>query len=188
MRPVSVLIAVFLGSLLEGELVIVAGAMLSARQGASLTPWTVALAATLGTMAGDQAVYWLGRALKDPYQFEFRGRRVLEGARVEALQRNLEAHGMKAVFLFRYAFGLRTVGYFLAGTLRMHYGRFSLADSAASVTWVGILVALGYLVGRPILHALREGWALAIGIPVALLLVWLVIRIQRRFEERAEAR
>ena len=183
MNPTSFpLVAVFLGSLLEGELVIVAAALLSARRGSNLTPWAVAAAATLGTIVGDQTMYWLGRLVKDPYTFEIRGRRLLEGKRVEMLEHNLEAHGMKAVFLFRYAFGLRTVGYFLAGALRMPYGRFCVADTAGSASWVAILVALGYAVGLPILRALREGWALALTLPVALLLVWGVIRLQRRFD------
>ena len=180
------LVAVFLGSLLEGEIVIVAGALLSARPGTSFTPWGVAAAATLGTMLGDQICSWLGRLVKDPYSFEIRGRRLLGGHRTEVLQRSIEDHGMKAVFLFRYAFGLRTAGYFLAGALRMPPVRFTLADAAGSSTWVGILVGLGYLVGRPILRALREGWALLVTVPVALLLAWGLIRLQRRFEAAQE--
>lgn len=180
------LLAVFLGSLLEGEMVIVAGAMLSTRQTTSFTPGGVAVAAILGTMLGDQICYWLGRLVKDPYSFRLRGRRVLEGRRTEVLRRSIEDHGMKAVFLFRYAFGLRTAGYFLAGALRMPALRFTLADAAGSSTWVGILVALGYLVGRPILRVLREGWALLVTLPVALLLAWGLIRLQRRFEAAQE--
>jgi membrane protein DedA with SNARE-associated domain len=91
---------------------------------------------------------------------------------------------MQAVFLFRYAFGLRTAGYFLAGALRMPYGRFFLADTAGSASWVAVLVLLGYWVGRPILRALREGWGLAVTIPVAVLLAWGLIRLQRRVDGR----
>ncbi|MDX1630748.1 MAG: DedA family protein [Thermoanaerobaculia bacterium] len=183
MTPTSLpLLVVFLGSFLEGELVIVAGAILSARQGAGMTPWEIGGAAVAGTMVGDQLVYWIGRLVKDPQDFELRGRRLLDDRRTRVLEESLESHGMQAVFLFRYAFGLRTLGYFVAGVLRMSYIRFFVADLAGSGTWVAILVALGYGVGRPILRALREGWALAITVPVALVIVWAVIRIQRRLE------
>lgn len=183
MSPASgPLIVVFLGSFLEGELVIVAAAILSARVGSGITPWEVGVAAVAGTMLGDQLVYWVGRLVKDPHGFELRGRRLLDDDRVGALEKSLESHGIEAVFLLRYAFGLRTLGYFVAGVLRMPYARFFGADLAGSGSWVAILVALGYGVGRPILRALREGWGLAVTVPVALVLVWGVIRVQCRLK------
>jgi len=170
------------GSLLEGEVVIVGFAVLSAGPRFPLGPLAVASAGVVGTVIGDQAVYWIGRLARDPYRFTFRGRPVLGKERVRTLEHFFAEHGKKTVFFLRYAFGLRTVGYFFAGAMRMRWSRFALSDLLGAVSWVGLLVGLGYLVGRPVLRAVEEGWGLAVAIPVTALLVGLVIWFQKRLE------
>ena len=179
-------LVVLTGSLAEGEVVIVGFAVLSAAARFPLSPWSVAAAGVLGTVIGDQAMYWIGRTVQDPYRFTIRGRPLLSQERVRTLERFFAEHGRKTVFALRYAFGLRTVGYFFAGAMKMEWRRFALADLAASITWVGTLVLLGYLVGRPIQRLVREGWGLAVALPVAAALIALVIWFQRRFERIEE--
>ncbi len=170
------------GSLLEGEVVIVGFAVLSAGPRFPLGPVAVGLAGIVGTMAGDQAVYWIGRLVQDPYRFTFRGRPVLGEERVRTLEHFFSEHGRKTVFFLRYAFGLRTVGYFFAGAMKMRWSRFAASDLLGTASWVSLLVLLGYLVGRPVLRAVEEGWGLAVAIPVTALLVGLIIWFQRRLE------
>lgn len=181
---IALLLIVATGSLLEGEVVLVGFAVLAAAPSFPLHPLTVAAAGLAGTVAGDQAVYWMGRLAKDPTTFRFRGRPLLRPDRRRELERFFERHGRKTVFFLRYAFGLRTVGYFFAGALRMEWRRFTGADLAGAATWVGLLVGLGYLVGRPVLRLVRDGTGLLLAVPVTAVVVALVIWAQRRFERR----
>jgi membrane protein DedA with SNARE-associated domain len=181
----ALLLAVVTGSLLEGEVVIVGFAVLAAAPSFPLRPLEVGAAGLAGTLLGDQAVYWIGRLVPDPSKFRFRRRPLLTDERRRHLERFFRRHGPKTVFFLRYAFGLRTVGYFSAGALGMRWGRFALADLAGAASWVAVLVALGYGVGRPVLRLLRDDSALLfLAVPVTAALVALVIWVQRRFEER----
>jgi membrane-associated protein len=175
---------IFTGSLLEGEVVLVGFGVLAAALTFPLHPLAVGLAGLAGTVVGDQTVYWVGRLSKDPTTFRFRGRPVLASERRRAIEHFFERHGKKTIFFLRYAFGLRTVGYFFAGALRMRWRGFALADLAGASSWVALLVGLGYLVGRPVLRLVREGEGLLLAIPVTAAVVAVVIWAQRRFERR----
>lgn len=181
---VTLLLVVASGSLFEGEVVLVGFGVLAAAPGFPLHPLAVAAAGLAGTVAGDQAVYWLGRLVRDPERIRFRGRPLLRPERFREFERFFARHGGKTVFFLRYAFGLRTVGYFCAGAARMSWRSFLLADTAGAASWVALLVALGYLVGRPVLRLVREGEEVFLAVPLAALLVVLVIWAQRRFEAR----
>jgi membrane protein DedA with SNARE-associated domain len=178
------LLVIFTGSLLEGEVVLVGFGVLASAAGFPLHPLAVAAAGITGTVVGDQAVYWMGRLSKDPTTFQVRGRPVLRPERRRLLERFFERHGKKTVFFLRYAFGLRTVGYFFAGALRMGWRGFALADLAGAASWVALLVGAGYLVGRPVLRLVREGEGLVLALPVTAAVVAIVIWAQRRFERR----
>jgi len=178
------LLLVFTGSLLEGEAVLVGFGVLAAAASFPLSPVAIALAGIVGTVVGDQTVYWVGRLSKDATTFRVRGRPVLRAERRRTLERFFERHGKKTVFFLRYAFGLRTVGYLFAGALRMRWRGFALADLAGAATWVSLLVGLGYGIGRPVLRLVREGEGLLLAIPVTAALVAIVIWAQRRFERR----
>lgn len=180
----ALLLVIATGSLFEGEVVLVGFGVLAAAPGFPLHPLAVAAAGLAGTIAGDQGVYWIGRLVRDPAKVQFRGRPLLPLERFRELERFFARHGGKTVFLLRYAFGLRTVGYFFAGAVRMRWRSFLLADTAGAASWVALLVALGYLVGRPVLRLVREGGEVFLAVPLTALLVALVIWAQRRFEAR----
>lgn len=180
----ALLLLITTGSLFEGEVVLVGFGVFAAAPGFPLHPLSVAAAGLLGTVVGDQAMYWMGRLLRDPAKVRFRGRPLLPMDRFRTLERFFKRHGGKTVFLLRYAFGLRTVGYFFAGAARMKWRSFFLADTAGAASWVALLVGLGYLVGRPMLRLVREGGEVFLVVPLTTLLVVLVIWAQRRFESR----
>ncbi len=179
------LVVLFAASLLEGEVAILGFAVLASAPSFPLSPLVVALVGLAGTLTGDETVYWIGRLTKDPTTFRFRRRPVLSPERRREIERFFDAHGSKAVFFLRYAFGLRTVGYFFAGALRMRWRRFMAADLLGAGSWVAVLVVVGYLVGWPLLRWVEQGGLrLLLAAPLTAVLVWLVIRVQRRLERR----
>lgn len=180
----ALLLVVFTGSLLEGEVVLVGFGVLAAAPSFPLHPVTVGVAGVVGTVVGDQIVYWVGRLSKDATAFRFRGRPVLRPERRAELERFFARHGQTTIFFLRYAFGLRTVGYFFAGALRMQWRSFAVADLAGAATWVALLVGVGYLAGRPVLRLVQDGAGLLLAVPVTAAVVAAVIWAQRRFERR----
>lgn len=178
----ALLALVFTGSLLEGEVVLVGFGVLAASANFPLDPLAIAGMGFLGTMTGDQALYWTGRLSKDPTRLRLRGEPVLSDERRSRLEGHFARHGMTTVFFLRYAFGLRTVGYFFAGVLRMGWRGFLIADVLGAATWAGMLVALGYLVGRPVLRLVANGDALLLVLPITASLVLLVVWVQKKLE------
>lgn len=171
---------VTVGAFLEGETAILAATALSAI--GSFHTWTVFLGASLGTLLGDELVYWVGRTVGSPERARLFGRPIVSRAAVERVRHLFARHGGKTVFLLRYAYGMRTAGYFLAGATRMPYLRFLVADLAGTLSWVGGLVLLGLLIGKPVV-AFFSGWGgILLGAVAVLLVALLVIRIQRRVQ------
>ncbi len=174
---------VALGAFLEGEATIVTATVFSTL--GSFHTWAVTLGAIVGTLLGDQLIYWIGRIVGSPERAVVFGKQIVSPAAVERARHYFHRHGGKTVFLLRYAYGMRTAGYFLAGAIRMHYIRFLVADLLGTISWVFALVFLGLLVGKPAITFI-EGWGgLAVGIACGLVLAVLAIRFQRRFRPDA---
>lgn len=167
-----------LGAFLEGEAVIIGATVASAL--GSFHTWTVFAAAVLGTMIGDHVAYVLGRVFRHGTGATLFGRRLVSEEALEQAQHFFRRHGGKTVFLIRYAYGMRTAGYFLAGASQMSLPRFFAADLAATTTWVGGLVVLGLLIGKTILPYLTGWYGLLLGGSVVLCVAGALVVFQRR--------
>ncbi|WP_434381204.1 DedA family protein [Melittangium boletus] len=175
------------GAPLSEELVILTGGILVSRSGASFP--LMALAAYLGILAGDSALYRIGYALGPRVFSHPRLSKMLPPQRLELLQQMYMRRGALAVFFSRFLPGLRAPAYLLAGATRLPYRQFVLADGAAAwipalgVTWLGLRfgpTALAHIQGglRWVLLA-----ALVVGVG------WLVKRwLKQRRLVRAAAR
>jgi len=167
------------GAPLSEELVILTGGILVSRSGASFP--LMALAAYLGILAGDSALYRIGFSLGPRVFSHPRLSKMLPPARLELLQQMYMRRGALAVFFSRFLPGLRAPAYLLAGATRLPYRQFVLADAAAAwipalgVTW------LGFRFGPSVLADVQGGlrWVLAAVLGAGL--VWLV---RRYFKQR----
>ncbi|ATB27099.1 DedA family protein [Melittangium boletus] len=130
------------GAPLSEELIVLTGGILVSRSGANFP--LMALAAYLGILAGDSALYRIGFALGPRVFSHPRLSRMFPPARLELLQQMYMRRGPLAVFLARFLPGLRAPAYLLAGATRLPYRQFVLADGAAAwipalgVTWLGL--------------------------------------------------
>lgn len=129
------------GAPLSEELVIITGGLVVARTGASLS--VMALASYLGIIAGDSALYRIGRSLGPRVFSHPKLSKMLTPARIGLLQKMFARRGALAVFLARFLPGLRAPAFLLAGATGVPYRRFLLADAAAAwipamgMTWLG---------------------------------------------------
>ncbi len=155
------------GAPLSEELVILTGGLLVAQGGASLP--LMALAAYVGIVAGDTALYRIGRSLGPRVFSHPKLSKMLTPARLELLQKMFARRGAVAVFLARFLPGLRAPAFLLAGATGLPYRRFFLADAAAA--WIPAmgLTWLGFRFGPQVLAEVKGGlrWLVFAAVVVA---------------------
>jgi membrane protein DedA with SNARE-associated domain len=154
-----------------------------------LNPWLIFAVAAAGAIIGDNIGYWIGD--KGGYRLALRyGPKVrLDERKLKIARYLFDTHGGKVVFFGRFVSVLRTYAAFLAGTSKMRWRRFFVANASGGILWAGIYTFAAYFFG----HTLQQvsgilDWAL-IGVAVAAI-VAIVVLIRRetdRLAVRAEA-
>lgn len=153
----------------------------------TMVPVTVA-----GILAGDSALFFLGRRY-GPGLLEWRFfRRILHAERMGKVRAQFARHGAKAAFFARFFAGIRACVYFTAGTLGMRYRTFVLLDLLGALLSAPISVWLGCRFGGHIERLMayvaafdRALWTGA----VVLLVLWLWRRrlvSSRRVDDEAQ--
>jgi membrane protein DedA with SNARE-associated domain len=173
----------FIWTFLEGETIVVFAGF-AAAQGL-LNPILLITATGLGSFAGDQAWFWVGRHF---------GLRLLDRfprwrSGVDAALRWLERYNTGFILLFRFIYGVRNFSSFAMGLSAVRSFRFLTLNFLAAALWAVSFVALGYFLGdafRAILGDIARTFSLAmlaafIGIACA---IGLFHRAQRRRQQR----
>jgi membrane protein DedA with SNARE-associated domain len=175
-----------LGVPVPGETSLVIGAVVAAQ--GHLAPWGVALAGFGGAVVGDNTGYWVGRRW-GPRLLTVRGIRRLYSperrARAESL---FERRGWIAVFFGRFVALLRIFAGPLAGSHRMPWPRFLVANASGGAVWVAAVTTVGLLLGSNLGRAIRlvsrAGYA---GLAIAVILAagFGIRYLRRRRRERS---
>src|SRR5437763_12239490 len=169
----------FVWTFLEGETVVLFAGF-AAAQGL-VDPWLLLTSAWLGSFAGDQCYFWLGRhfgvSLLDRFPRWRHG--------VDAALRWLERYDAGFILSFRFIYGVRNFSSFALGLSAVRWDRFLRLNFAAARLWAAAFVAIGYLLGhacRAVLGDLARSFGLVmLGVFVAIGLgMWLLHRLQRR--------
>lgn len=141
---------IFLWTFFEGEtFVIFAGA--AAQQG-TLDFWILLATAWLGSFAGDQMWFWLGRRY---------GTRILEkrpGWRtgVDGALDMLKRYDTWFILSFRFIYGVRNFASFAMGMARIHPGRFAALNFVAAFVWALSFAGFGYVFGHALEAAIGD--------------------------------
>jgi membrane protein DedA with SNARE-associated domain len=131
------LLAIFLGTALEGDLALILGGV-AAHLG-YVDPLAAAVAGTLGGFAGDATWFVIGRRNADALRSSRVYRRV--GPTIERLTARF---GPWQLLLARPVYGTRVASMLFWGTQRLAPGRFAALDLAACAAWAALLISLGY--------------------------------------------
>jgi membrane protein DedA with SNARE-associated domain len=179
-----VLFAAGLGLPIPEEVPILAGGVLAQQE---VVRWWIALPVCLaGVLAGDTALYWIGRHWGDKILDWRPVRRVLSYAREEALKAGYRKHGVKIVFLARHVMGLRAAAFLTAGIAGVPFWRFLAVDSVAALIGVPIGFGLAFLFTDHLERTLEdvrrvERWLVLYAmVGLAAWLAWLAWRQNRR--------
>ena len=154
-----------------------------------LNPWLIFVVAAAGAIIGDNIGYWIGD--KGGYRLALRyGPKVrLDERKLKIARYLFDTHGGKVVFIGRFVSVLRTYAAFLAGTSKMRWRRFFVANASGGILWAGLYTFVAYFFG----HMLQQvsgilDWVLIGVAVVAIVAALLVVRRQTdRLAARAEA-
>ncbi len=137
-------VAVFFGTFLEGEAILVAAGFFASRGSLHFVP--VAVVAFFGAFFGHLFWFWLGRAhgvrLLD--RFPRMKRHFGKGIRV------FERYGASAIIITQWLYGLRITCAVIIGMSRISVWKFILYEAVSCAAWSVVITALGYYFGRAI--------------------------------------
>lgn len=163
--------ALFVGTCLEGEtIMILAG--IAARGGHLSLPWVVLLG-FLGSLTGDQTIFFLSR---------WKGRALLAKhpawhPRIEKISRLLDRHGTWFTLTFRFYYGLRNISPLVIGVSSIPTARFVLLNVTGAALWAITLGCLGYAFGLVIQNVVDNLKWVILAVACLGALVWLIRHI-----------
>ena len=133
--------AVFIGTLLEGETVLVMAGF-AAHRGYLDLPG-VMMAAFAGSFIGDQCFFLLGQHRGTVVLARFPMLKV----RVARVQSLLNRYHTPLILIIRFLYGLRIVGPIAIGMSNVPWHRFLFLNMAGGVAWAIVISLAGYLFG-----------------------------------------
>lgn len=138
----------FAWTFVEGEtFVLFAG--FAAAQGLLNAPLLL-LAAWLGSFAGDQCYFWIGRTVG----LKVLARRPTWRARIDKVLAILRRYDAGFILTFRFIYGVRNFSSFAVGISGVGWLRFLILNLIAALIWAVTFVGAGYLSGRVMDRAL----------------------------------
>lgn len=144
--------------------------------------WLAGLCAWAAVFVGDLGSYWLGRGPIHRLVASRFGARLLPEERRVWAERLVARHGWRAIVIARFLVGLRGFVYIAIGASRYRFRRFAVIDGAIGLVEVGLVVALGFVVGTGARAQRRVEWIDLVATAVLLLAFvgpWLVRRLVR---------
>jgi membrane protein DedA with SNARE-associated domain len=173
-------LAVFIGTFLEGETILVMAGFF-AQRGYLFLPF-VALAACLGAYIGHVFWFWLGRTqgVKLLDRFPKMGRHFGRGIRL------FERYGAPAIFITQWLYGLRITCAVIIGTSKISTAKFLIYEAITCVVWAAVISAAGFFFGRAVERILGraahiEKWGL-----LALALIGVSVWGYHQWKDRRE--
>jgi membrane protein DedA with SNARE-associated domain len=169
---------VLIGAFFEGETIVLMGGF-TAHRGYLYAP-VVALCAFVGSLAGDQTAYLVGRRYGKPIL----ARRPKWRPIVELVRERLHERGTWLLVGFRFLYGLRNAVPFVAGLTGIPPRRFVPLNVLGAVLWAPTMTLAGYLFGEAVekfLDHARKYEAIAL---IGLVAVGVMLYARHRVRDR----
>jgi membrane protein DedA with SNARE-associated domain len=105
------------------------------------------IAGVCGAVIGDNVGYILGRVGGESLLRRFGPKVGMNSSRLRLARYLFDRHGAKIVFIGRFVAILRAYAAFLAGSIRMHWVKFLVANGLGGVVWVSVFAIGAYKLG-----------------------------------------
>ncbi|NOZ69459.1 MAG: hypothetical protein GXP46_09530 [Deferribacteres bacterium] len=162
--------AVFAGTFIEGETVLLAAGILAAA--GLLNPLSVWVSASVGAWAGHVFWFFAGRIFGNRYILpKSKWIRV----RFAEVNRVVLERPKTAVFILQYLYGMRIIGAIAIGITDMSFARFMLYEALNCMLWAALILGAGYILEESIMQ-IFHGWLAWLWLGVSLTAVILFIR------------
>ena len=131
----------FVWTALEGETFVIFAGLAAQRE--LLTVYLLFICAALGSMFGDQVMFFVGRIY---------GRRIVHRfpkliPKLEKIFKALEKYSVSFILSYRFMYGVRNVSALAIGMSQITWRHFALWNATASFLWSAAFVGVGYLFG-----------------------------------------
>lgn len=179
-----------IGSLTPGEtIVLAAGFVASLSPNDAIVPVAVFIVAFIGSLAGSNVSYLIGRRGGRPALERYGHRVKLGERRIKDAEGYFERHGHRTILLGRFAPGIKNLAPLLAGVSHMDLLVFEFYTVVGAAVYAAAMVALGYFFGSNFSLLLkivsRIGWGALALFVIVVGGGWLFER--RRYIRRREA-
>jgi membrane protein DedA with SNARE-associated domain len=171
-------LAVFIGTLLEGETILIAAGFAAQR---GLLSWPVVIAVAIaGATLGDQFAFLLGR---------WKGNQLIERFPLLARHRPrihdlLERYDYFFILIVRFLYGLRIAGPIILGSSKVPLLRFAMLNVAGAVLWAVLIFSIGNLFGHALEVVMGDLKQIEEWLIVAILVTGLAIALGRKYAQQ----
>src|SRR6185437_3146055 len=172
----------FVWTFFEGETFVLLAGFAAAR--GSLSAPLLIVVAGLGSFAGDQCYFWIGRH----FGLRLMARRPDWRARVDSALGWLKRWDAGFILTFRFIYGVRNFSSFALGISGIPWQRFLALNFLAAWLWAIAFVGLGFFCGRSVEHMMgrlaHEVGVILLAVFVALLAGGHIVHKLRRSRRR----
>jgi len=137
-------LALFIGTFLEGETILLLAGFAVQTGNFGLSLQGIILTAFIGSLAGDQAAFYLGRYFGN----RFIKRSEKWQGRIERVHKLLERYHEVLILSFRFFYGLRNLTPFTLGTTDISAKKFFALNAIGALVWAVAFGCIGYLFGN----------------------------------------
>jgi len=170
-------LAIFIGTFLEGETILIIAACLASK--GMLNVYLVTLSALAGTILGDQTYFYIGRTKGISYILK-KPKLKKKWVRISVL---IERRENIIILFYRFVYGFRNITPFALGILNINAMKFLILNIIAATVWAVSFSVLGYSFGNMILNDIdRYEKVFAIGILFIVLLAAFLYWLKKRLK------
>ena len=173
--------ALFVGTFLEGEAILLAAGF-AAHRGMLSLPWVIVIAFIAGTL-GDQLAFWLGRRHGEAIVSRF----PRLAARVPQARALIARHHTWLILMVRFMYGLRIAGPIVLGMSGIASFRFAVLNMIGAMFWAVIVAFAGYWFGAAMEWLFTDLKRFEEAVLAGILMVGAGYALWRRYKERPTA-
>jgi membrane protein DedA with SNARE-associated domain len=174
------LLAVFVGTFIEGEGILITAGILAG--GGLLNPVSVWLTASLGAWTGHLFWFLVGRGLINRSalsQYKWLDEQL---GRIDKI---IQRHPGTSIFTLQYLYGLRVIGAIAFGFTHLSIGRFLFYQALNCPIWAALTESVGYLLGETF-NRIFEGWVKWLWMGLSVVVLILILHHLKTFHPKKE--
>lgn len=156
---------------LEGETIVLITGALAASGEYNINVWLLVLAAFLGSFAGDQTYFYIGRRYGTPLLKRWPSMT----KRIDWAFKLVRTHEVLFILSFRFIYGVRNISPFVIGMSGVGRLKFALLNMVAALIWANTFAWGGYYLGQALEYWLGESKMWVLGGFVAIAATWALI-------------